>query len=336
MPLLRGVAKTCALLLIASASGILFAQTNTQAFSAAQLSAAQTTARSHPVCQGIAPFYWEIGNAQGVAASEALPGAQGATPFSALAVLPLASGSKWLYAAYVVEQREGKLSAADIAQLNFTSGYTSGQVRCEANQSAGACLRSGTHHQHNADHVGKFFYGSGHMQHHVVEQMQLGTADNQLLTRAMRSVLGREGHFLQPLPAGGIATTPTAYGQFLQRLLRGELALGRMLGQHKVCASPSHCPQSAVLTAFPPAERVSYALGHWVEDGAGLDGAFSSPGLFGFYPWIDAAQTSYGLIARASLQGMRAANVDQRPYAQSMYCARAMRKALASGNAVLN
>ena len=28
------------------------------------------------------------------------------------------------------------------------------------------------------------------------------------------------------------------------------------------------------------------------------DGAFSSPGLFGFYPWIDAGKTYYGVLAR--------------------------------------
>ena len=41
-------------------------------------------------------------------------------------------------------------------------------------------------------------------------------------------------------------------------------------------------------------QNVHSALGHWVEE----DGAYSSPGLYGFYPWIDHAQAWYGVIAR--------------------------------------
>jgi len=30
------------------------------------------------------------------------------------------------------------------------------------------------------------------------------------------------------------------------------------------------------------------------------DGAFSSPGAFGFYPWIDRTKTNYGVLARSA------------------------------------
>lgn len=50
---------------------------------------------------------------------------------------------------------------------------------------------------------------------------------------------------------------------------------------------------------IPPGESWHYSIGHWVEDDPVVgDGAFSSPGAFGFYPWIDATKSYYGILAR--------------------------------------
>ena len=46
-----------------------------------------------------------------------------------------------------------------------------------------------------------------------------------------------------------------------------------------------------------------YSLGHWIEDDPAGDGAYSSPGAFGFYPWIDTSKTLYGVVARIVLAG---------------------------------
>ena len=48
------------------------------------------------------------------------------------------------------------------------------------------------------------------------------------------------------------------------------------------------------------------------------DGAFSSAGSFGFYPWIDAGKTYYGIVARSVSAG---SGVD------SVMCGRLIRKA---------
>lgn len=48
------------------------------------------------------------------------------------------------------------------------------------------------------------------------------------------------------------------------------------------------------------------------------DGAFSSPGAFGFYPWIDAGKTTYGVLARSESAGNGIDSVD---------CGRLVRKA---------
>ena len=55
------------------------------------------------------------------------------------------------------------------------------------------------------------------------------------------------------------------------------------------------------------------------------DGAFSSPGAFGFYPWIDASKTYYGVLAR---QGAAGTGVD------SVNCGRLIRKAWVTGVAL--
>ena len=70
--------------------------------------------------------------------------------------------------------------------------------------------------------------------------------------------------------------------------------------------------------------RVWYAAGHWVEDDPVTgDGAFSSPGAFGFYPWIDQSKTYYGVVARMAQNGAW----------PSVQCGRLIRKAWLSGTA---
>ena len=62
-----------------------------------------------------------------------------------------------------------------------------------------------------------------------------------------------------------------------------------------------------------------YSLGHWVEDDPAVgDGAFSSPGAFWFYPWIDQSKTYYGIVARKDHAGSAVDSVN---------CGREIRKA---------
>jgi hypothetical protein len=108
----------------------------------------------------------------------------------------------------------------------------------------------------------------------------------------------------------------------LRKLLDGRLRMGAFLGTQAVCTNPLTC-SSAVSTPVPPSESWSYSLGHWVEsDPAVGDGAFSSAGAFGFYPWIDAGRTFYGLVAREASAGSGAASVD---------CGRLIREAWNTG-----
>ena len=106
---------------------------------------------------------------------------------------------------------------------------------------------------------------------------------------------------LQPQLAAGIATNAAVYAGFLQRIMRGELKMAALLGANATCTNPASCATAV----SSPAVGLDwgYSVGHWVESVPAGDGAFSSAGAFGFYPWLSADKTLYGILARQSLAG---------------------------------
>jgi hypothetical protein len=237
--------------------------------------------------------------------------------------MALASATKWLFGAYVVEKRAGTLSAEDVRHLTFRSGYTNFSI-CLQGQTVDGCLAfPASNGQYSADTDGRFFYGGGHMQK-LGSLIGLGHMGNGELATEFRAVLGDDVpiSFNQPQLAGGAESTPAAYTRFLRRMLAGQLRLGAQLGSNAVCTNPDTCP-NALATPVPRTESWSYSLGHWVEtDPVVGDGAFNSAGAFGFYPWIDATRSSYGVLARqaAAGSGIESAN-----------CGRLIRKAWVTG-----
>ena len=287
---------------------------------AMRVQAITATAQSDSnACAAARPFYWEIGDATAAMASGSVA-SSGTASVTANTTMPIASASKWLYASYIAEVRAGVLTAQDILFLNFRSGYNTFS-QCLPAQTVGSCLAQGTNDVQNPSAVGKFDYGGGHMQKHAALN-GLGPLDNAALAVELRTRLGTDLalSFVLPQPAGGAATTAAEYARFLRKLLGGQLRMGALLGSHAVCTNPLTCPQ-ALAAPISPAESWHYEVGHWVEDDPVVgDGAFSSVGAFGFYPWIDASKTTYGVVARQSANG-----------GASVPCGRLMRKAWASG-----
>ena len=286
---------------------------------AARIAAATATAQSTSnACNAIRPFYWEIGDRSAALAS----GAAGGSAYGPGTTMNIASASKWLYGAYVVQRRAGALTAEDIKHLTFRSGYTRFAI-CLPGQTVDGCLN----YLNNGVKVdasdGRFDYGGGHMQKHA-SLIGLGGMNNAALAAELRSQLGSDIAlgFSQPQPAGGIVSTPADYARFLRKLLDGRLALGSRLGSQAVCTNPLTCP-TADGTPVPTTESWHYSLGHWVEDDPQVgDGAFSSAGAFGFYPWIDAARTHYGIVAREAPAGNGEASAN---------CGRLIRRAWVTG-----
>jgi len=278
----------------------------------------------------LGPYYWEIGDRNGVKVS----GKVGSGAPSATTQMWVFSSSKWLYAANVVQKR-GVLDQ-DVPFLNFTSGYTNfgNAPICVGigNDTVESCLagRDGL----TAANVGRFFYDSGHMQHHAAAVMGMGPDDNAALAADLNATVGNFGFgYTVPQLAAGVVATPQGYSQFLRRMLRGELRLASALGSRKVCADPDAAGCNAVSgpdlgAAATAGESLNYSLGHWVEDDPKLgDHAFSSPGGGGFYPWIDKTKTYYGILARETTTQSEAGY-------HSLQCGRLIRQAWRTGVAV--
>ena len=292
-----------------------------------RISAATATAKSDTnACAPIRPFYWEVGNRSAKSASGSVKSSTSATAVSATMPMSIASASKWIYGAYVVQRRNGALNADDVAMLGMRSGYTNFNT-CLTNQTVDTCLAYGTNGVFSAATSGKFDYDGGHMQKHA-SSMGLGVLNNKSLASEIQAKIGTDVQlgFSQPQLAGGIFASPDAYARFLRKIMGGQLKIGAMLGANPVCANRAGCPAGQVLyTPVPSTESWHYSIGHWVEDDPKLgDGAFSSPGAYGFYPWIDASRTVYGIVAR-NVPGPGGG-------VESVGCGRLIRKAWLTGN----
>lgn len=296
--------------------------------------AATQTAANNSSCTAIHPFYWEVGNSSTMLTG----GTAGGTSPQANTQMLVASASKWLFGAYVVQLRNGTLNANDIAALTMKAGYT--------NLTYGTCIRlnrmtqdaltvnqcftsasnsGGNNADFSATHNGKYFYNGGHFQFLANGDLQLGATNNATLKTAVAAQLGQDFIFSYDSPqlAAGVVTSGADYGFFLRKILSNQLRMRDALGTQAVCTNPLTCP-TAVSTPIGTSESWHYSLGHWVEDDPVKgDGAFSSPGAFGFYPWIDASKTYYGVLARYSLPISAGDSVAS----DSVDCGRKIRKA---------
>lgn len=289
---------------------------------AARTQAADETARHNGKCAAIGDFYWEIGDAKGKLAS-----GQIGSKYAADTGIGIDSASKLVFGSYVLEKLRGKEpSEEQVRLLNMTGGYAHGKRRMLAcslfTPTVAACARKDGADAADPADIGIFSYGSPGDEKLAVD---LGDGDKTRETMAeeYKKYLGDDLDFtfrsLQM--AGGLKSTPDNYARFLRKILSGKLRMKDYLGTHAVCAFDAACPGKV---AFTPAPRAwHYSLNHWVEDDSAGDGAFSSTGLEGFYPWISADKTTYGLVARQVF--------GKKSYVTSAYCGMAIRKAWMTG-----
>jgi hypothetical protein len=266
--------------------------------------AAKATAESRTnACGEGGSFYWEVGDRNGRSAAGSVNA--GTPSVAANTRLSIASASKWIYGAYVTERANGNLSALDRQFLSMRSGYTHFSS-CKTNQTVDGCLAFKTNGEYTEETSGAFYYNGGHMQKHA-SMSGLGAMNLRTLGSEMRRVLGSDLPiwYVQPQLAGGAAMSAEGYAIFLRKLMRGDLKLGAQLGSAKVCTNPLTCGlEEARLSPAPLNEEWHYSVGHWVEDDPEVgDGAYSSGGGFGFYPWIDAKRQWYGVVARQENNG---------------------------------
>lgn len=296
-----------------------------------RIAAATQTASSNAACGASElpeGFYWEIGDRNGAKASGTVSGTD--TP-TAGQVIAIASSSKWVYSTYVLQKVPG-VRDSDVPFLHFTSGWVYPALPLSAAAKEAVCAVSETVAECAADANylaaadTRFYYSAGHFQHHAASVMGLGAMHAAELTSEVSSALGVvDFRYLQTNLAGGLNASASGYASFLRKMLRGDYAMLQELGSHKVCASAA-CSAGAVLSPAPVDEAWQYSLGHWVEDDPVVgDGAFSSAGALGFYPWIDKSKTWYGVVAR------RAASANGGQGVKSLRCGRLIRQAWITG-----
>lgn len=326
-----GVSFSDVVLTVSSVVSVGSATPTSQLDDATRTQAASATATSGTnACAAIAPFYWEVGDKTRLMGSGSISKAGSSTSYTATSSMAIASASKWLYGTYVAERRNGQVTPEDVQFLTFSSGYTNMALAgCARTDTVGSCVDRDNNGVQDPATVGKFDYNGGHMQKHasLANGMNLGALDNAALAAEMTRMLGADVSlaYSQPQLAGGVFTNAKNYAVVLRKLLGGELKMSALLGSHAVCTSPTNCP-GAVYSPF--GGGFHYSLGHWVEDDAvSGDGAFSSAGLFGFYPWIDASKTYYGIVARFDATGAGAG-------AASQACGARVRKAWMTGVAL--
>jgi hypothetical protein len=298
----------------------------------ARVDAATSTAQNNSFCTAIQPFYWELGDKTQALAS----GSVGGNTYQANTLMNIASASKWIFGAYVVQARSGVLSASDINALTMRSGYTNfSETSCirllqvtQDAETVDQCLQStgangGQNGDYSAQDLNHFYYNGGHFQK-LASTLGMGALNNSGLQTQVQSLLGSDFQFTYFLPqlAGGVNTSAANYAIFLRKILNNQLLIAGMLGQNVVCTNITSCPPAAY-TPMPSTESWGYSLGHWVENDPTFgDGAFSSAGAFGFYPWIDSTKTLYGVLARKAAAG--------NGY-ESAACGRLIRKAWVMG-----
>lgn len=323
--------------------------------------AATSTASHNAACTSITPFYWEIGDVNGALAS-GTGGDNSTTAPNSATQMEIASASKWIFGAYALERTAYATikstndinGNSEINYLNFTSGYDNSGAACTLATSVGACFNAvsikGGHNSdfHSAD-VGKFFYNSSHLQAYATNIVGLGgyydsdSGGTPVLADEIRRLIGQDImlRYSNPTLAGGVTTDAADYAIFLRKILNNNLQMSQYLDADKVCAWPNMADCNALYSPVNQSaegainnvsnEKWHYSIAHWVEDDPSVgDGAYSSPGAFGFYPWIDSSKTYYGMVARHDANTLVAT---QPAYITSVYCGRLIRKAWLQGTA---
>ena len=275
--------------------------------------AAKETVASSAHCTSLTPFYWEIGDVSGALASG--QGGDGSGTVDPSAPMAVASASKLLFGAFALQQQslDQIVASGGVPYLNFTSGYDNlSELACDVTATVAGCFGARGNDALTAADVGKFFYNGGHLQAYATKLAGLGPDYRSTLSGTpqladdIQAQIGQIGlTYTTPGLAGGGKVSPEGYALFLRKILSGSLKIKDHLGEHQVCAWTHHSDCDALFSPVNESSpssttndvsdyRWHYSLAHWVED----DGSFSSPGLFGFYPWIDRSKTYYGIVAR--------------------------------------
>jgi CubicO group peptidase (beta-lactamase class C family) len=129
---------------------------------------------------------------------------------------------------------------------------------------------------------------------HMVQP--LGLPDTDWTAGAVRAGYVRNAN---PRIAGGARSTLDDYGRVLDMLLAGGLHEGQSFLRADTLATMALDRTVGLVIAYSPVGYdFGYGIGQWVEarDGRGATYRVSSPGAFGFTPWVDWRSGSSGVL----------------------------------------
>jgi len=271
-------------------------------------------------CKTLGNFYWEVGDANGMRSSGKI-----GTTYNANTTVLLASSSKLVSAAYMI-QKFGVPTQAQAQYLTMRAGYTSFlDPSCTIAPTVGACALTAFNGLRTAADVGYFYYNGGNFQQAAMNY-GLGWYTAAALTKDAQALLGADTGVSYWFPglAGGLRMSANGYAVLLRKIMTDKLLIGKLMTANRTCTSPTTCPTSSY-SPFP--HDWDYGLGHWIEHEAGAaDEAYSSVGLYGFYPWISADKQYYGVLSTENLL-----TVNSGPVRTSMTCGGKIRRAWISG-----
>lgn len=294
--------------------------------------AAAAAAAKGPACMAARPFYWEIGDLNGAIAFDHV----GGKSYDRYSLMDLASASKWPFGAYVVERYAGTLPAETGDALLMLTGYKPfNPSLCTLVPTVKGCFNMIGNHTQDPDVIGEYYYSGGNSQYAAATPVLLGLGDytTAQLNTEIQDTIGTTMSYKYPAIAAGVEGSAAEYAEFLKKLMQSPVNGGLMmhdeLGVHVVDTMP--CPPGEANCSPAGSVPWHYGYHYWIEDntvsgalpdgtmvGPG-DGAYSSGGAYGFYPWISADLSSYGIVARRAALGTA--------YEASIVCGQAIRYA---------
>ncbi len=162
-----------------------------------------------------------------------------------------------------------------------------------------------------------FCYGGNSMQAAGrMAEVASGKPWNQLFTEKIITPLGltSTGYIggQNPRVGGGLITTMNEYGKFLRMLLNnGMYNAVQVLSPAAIAEMQQDQTAGAGYFYSPVAPYIKYGIGEWRDVVAGMpEGTqVSSPGKFGFYPWIDRTRGVAGIFEIYASAGSAADNL---------------------------
>ncbi|HEY0745808.1 MAG TPA: hypothetical protein VGD63_03845 [Steroidobacteraceae bacterium] len=295
---------------------------------------AAANAANSAVCASAQPFYWEIGKSSG---APLVSGQAGGTTYTRTTTVDLASSSKWIFSAYVLQRYAGPPTGTTGQQIVDALDMKNGQTNmydpwCLYTTTVWDCSLTWTNAWITPAYVGHFFYNSGHGQAAAASpyHLNLGGLTVTTLLAEVNSYLnlGASFSYADPAVSSGMKANGADYAAFLQNIMNGTYVISRYLNYGPVATSPCD-PGISGCSPFGTVD-FHFSLNHWIEDNTGGtfpmhgttltsgDGAFSGPGAYGFYPWITSDKQYYGIISTEGAVGN---------YEYTIPCGRAIRAA---------